>query len=81
MTFTLSFLFTLAPPSVWWLFLSADLIGSCIAVPGTFLIRESIARVGNRSFDFSCRLVRRVACEPYLWLDHGSATLVQVCRS
>jgi len=43
------------------LFLFVDLIGWHTAVPGTFLIRESIARVGDRSFGFSCRLVRRVA--------------------
>lgn len=61
--------------------LSADLIGSCTAVPGTFLIRESIERVGDRSFGFSCRLVRRVACEPYLLLDHVWLVLAAVCRS
>jgi len=48
------------------LFLSADLIGWHTAVPGTFLIHELIAHVGDRSFGFSCRLVRRVVCEPYL---------------
>lgn len=63
------------------LFLSADLIGSCIAAPGTFLIHESIERVGDRSFGSSCRLVRRVACEPYLLLDHVWLVLAAVCRS
>jgi len=43
------------------LFLSADLIGWHTVVPGTFLIHESIERAGDRSFGFSCRLVRRVA--------------------
>lgn len=61
--------------------LSADLIGSCKAVPGTFLIHESIERVGDHSFGFSCRLVRRVACESYLWLSRGWLVLAAVCMA